>query len=695
MLGTAALMLNGCASISDSFKVTQTVLVKVPRTEVLHTKTSSDGWHFRYVLTAPRADQSLWYVAWNNKRPVRTGLLMPYWLSLNARAPEIADATRQVLGFYPTMIEPNRTFTRFAPRQAGETQPEEGRVAARNEPRKLVYGNKPKTTWPQVRTNKLEEGLTLDPLGRPVIDPVWHLRDNYSELATARRRVGKPAKAEAIRIGHLDNGYDNSHEGLPEGLAREKRDATFLTWGSLSNAVGRLEYEQYASRREEAGGDFREKHMHKPQEPGDGEARGSHGLGTMGILAGGRVTIAPQKGIAGYTGYLGGAPHARVVPVRVAPWVISLNTAELAYAIDYASNRQKCDVISMSHGGAPTQTWADAVNAAYERGTAIFAAEGDFFSLVGNELLLRPSGIFLPASPVYPAAFRRVVGVTGVASDGGSYGKNWYWRLLLQPWKIASWSGRGSYGADGTSTLIYRPSQKPDRMQVEQQGRLRPNPIAAYAPNVPWLVTKKMKGRAYANYVDLDGGGTSASTPQVAAAAALWLQQNRAEIVRRGDWYTWRKAEAVYQALLRSADRSQQRNRSHRYLGAGQLKANRALNLSYDEVTRANDHDLRFAMSPQDHADGRHSVWNFFGLGKLHYSPEDQRADLWQVNPTYESRETALARLYYNMGLLREWHGGDLPLKKHESIYWKRAKRRAAQAPPPRISSMMAGRAGI
>ena len=105
--------------------------------------------------------------------------------------------------------------------------------------------------------------------------------------------------------------------------------------------------------------------------------------------------------IKGYYGWLGGAPYARVVPVRVAPWVFSASTGELAYGIDYASRVKGCDVITMSHGGSPTQAWVDAVNAAYERGTAIFAAESDFFSVMPDPF--PPRGIILPASPVYPA----------------------------------------------------------------------------------------------------------------------------------------------------------------------------------------------------------------------------------------------------------------------------------------------------
>jgi subtilisin family serine protease len=123
--------------------------------------------------------------------------------------------------------------------------------------------------------------------------------------------------------------------------------------------------------------------------------------------------------------------------------VFSIGTAELAYGIDYASRVRHADVITISHGGAPTQAWVDAVNAAYERGTAMFAAEGDFFSAMPDPL--PPNGIIISASPMYPAAFRRVLGVTGVTADYHSYGRNTLGAILKEsdsfvsmdvPWQL-------------------------------------------------------------------------------------------------------------------------------------------------------------------------------------------------------------------------------------------------------------------
>src|ERR1700720_3682788 len=68
-----------------------------------------------------------------------------------------------------------------------------------------------------------------------------------------------------------------------------------------------------------------------------------------------------------------------------------------------------------------------------------------------------------------------------------------------------------------------------DESQTWRQGQLRPYPIAAYSPNIPWIAIRHTSKGWFADGVDLNGSGTSAATPQVAAAAALWLQRHRSE----------------------------------------------------------------------------------------------------------------------------------------------------------------------
>ena len=86
--------------------------------------------------------------------------------------------------------------------------------------------------------------------------------------------------------------------------------------------------------------------------------------------------------------------------------------------------------------------------------------------------------------------------------------------------------------------------------------------IAAYTPNVPWARFGEP------DVVDFDGNGTSAATPQVAAAAALWIQKHRAAY----DAYpeAWMRVEAVRKALFDSAAAD---NARKGYFGAGLLRA--------------------------------------------------------------------------------------------------------------------------
>ncbi|HEV7405565.1 MAG TPA: S8/S53 family peptidase [Chthoniobacteraceae bacterium] len=499
-----ALLLNGCGEVGESLKLQRAVLVKVPITKPID-RGSGQGWEFRHVLEAPRTGGRAgeWYVAWNNDHPITTGPLTNYWMQLFARTPEIADATHAAFHAYPVLIEPNKSFGQITAKAPPEPKPGEALQSQYGAGTRLVINKMPTKVWSDNRQPDAAKP------GQFVIDPLWHLDDRHSQLARARDQFAKPG--DGIAIGHLDNGLDGRHAAAPMNLVRGD-------W--RADAVGLLEYAQKHSRGEKAAPPL------PPELTG-----GVHGMGTIGLLAGSWIGIdektVPGGRIKGYYGWLGGAPYARVVPVRIAPWVISANTGELAYGIDYASRVKGCDVITMSHGGSPTQAWADAVNAAYERGTAIFAAESDYLSLMADPF--RPKGIILPSSPVYPAAFRRVVGVTGVTADQRSYARNTLGRLLRSPSDLLTWAFRGSYGADGTSTSMFHPNPKPDPSQVFRNGALHPQPIAGYSPNVPWLSIRQQNKVPYADGVDLDGAGTSASTPQTAAAAALWLQKHRGD----------------------------------------------------------------------------------------------------------------------------------------------------------------------
>ncbi len=241
-----------------------------------------------------------------------------------------------------------------------------------------------------------------------------------------------------------------------------------------------------------------------------------HGTGTLSILAG---TALPGQSL------LGGAPFAEIVPVRVANRVVLFSNSAIAQAFDYvhslnANGPNRVDIITMSMGGLASQAWADAVNALYERGVFIVTAAGNNF---GN----------LPThNIVYPARFNRVVAACGVMADGKPYADLGI-RLMA-----------GNYG----------PASK------------MATAVAAPTPNVPWARF------GCSDIVDFDGQGTSAATPQVAAAAAIWLQKNRAAVDAFPQ--AWMRVEAIRSALFGSAKLNPQELQR---LGRGELRANEAL----------------------------------------------------------------------------------------------------------------------
>jgi hypothetical protein len=236
-----------------------------------------------------------------------------------------------------------------------------------------------------------------------------------------------------------------------------------------------------------------------------------HGTGTLSILAG--------KAFARFNEPLGGAPLADVVPMRVADSVVLLRTSALARALDYAI-KTECDVITMSMGGLPTQAWAEAVDRVYEAGIVFCAAGGN-----------RTRGL-PPSVLVYPARYPRVIAVVGAMADGRAY-------------KDLGGALEGSFGPKGAMEKA----------------------LAAYTPNIPWARF------GCKDIVRLNGEGTSSATPQVAAAAALWIECYK-DVLRRRDW---RRVEAVRKALFDSA-----RKTDPEHFGNGILQALDALAVKPD-----------------------------------------------------------------------------------------------------------------
>jgi hypothetical protein len=152
----------------------------------------------------------------------------------------------------------------------------------------------------------------------------------------------------------------------------------------------------------------------------------------------------------------------------------------------------------------------------------------------GNHFSRRPT----PTTVVFPARYHRVLAACGVMADGRAY-----------------------YGLDGG---VMQGNSGPRSKMVTA--------IGGYTPNVPWAQI------GCTNIVDMDGGGTSAATPQIAAAAALWLAEHWAAVSAYPQ--AWMRVEAVRHALFASASKSTaklDRHETFRRIGQGVMRAEDAL----------------------------------------------------------------------------------------------------------------------
>ena len=263
-----------------------------------------------------------------------------------------------------------------------------------------------------------------------------------------------------------------------------------------------------------------------------------HGLGTLCLLAGNNVPFSST--FNEFQGYIGGVPIADVIPMRISDSVVILNTENFCDAIDYALE-QGCEVVTMSMAGKPSPRMAKSVNKAYEAGLVIVSAASNCWY----------AGFFkslLPKCVLYPAAFQRVIAATGAMYNQKPYDKDF---LNTAKGEFTKYM-QGSWGPPSSMTRA----------------------LAAYTPNTPWAENGDKFVRS--------GGGTSSATPQIAAAAALWIAYHRDELEAKGYYkpgQQWKKIEAVRYALYTSAAKASVFKDWQKYYGNGILRAMDALNI--------------------------------------------------------------------------------------------------------------------
>ena len=240
----------------------------------------------------------------------------------------------------------------------------------------------------------------------------WNLRGDFSGLADARTRVGR--KLEKVLIAHLDTGFDPNHVTLPANLRRDLQRNFVKDDGTPDDASDQT-----------------------PDEMKLVNTRG-HGSGTLSLLAGNRLD-GTSPGWPGFKDFVGGAPLAQIMPVRIANWVVRLTTGTMVQGFSYAREKG-AHVLSMSMGGLPSGAWADAVNAAYEAGVVMVTAAGNNYDG------------WPTSSIVWPAQFGRVIAACGIMADGSPY-------FNLPPTVM-----QGNYGPLSKMATA----------------------MAAFTPNIPW-----------------------------------------------------------------------------------------------------------------------------------------------------------------------------------------------------------------
>lgn len=361
--------------------------------------------------------------------------------------------------------------------------------------------------------------LSTYPNPKDAVQPfIWHLDDDHSQLRRANKMVFpdfplSPANSGSlVRIAHIDTGIlslDEDKNPILPQYFDESLSRSFIDGNLIQGPM--------------------DTDNNTPFEQ-DG-----HGNATLAILAGNQVSFKHTGNR--YRGHFGAIPWARVSSLRISETVVLFSGRRFAEALRYAVDVVKADVVTMSMAGTPSLRMVKAINYAYEKGVVIVSAAGNSWSKSIKNLT--------PKTTLYPARFNRVISAVGATYEHQPY--------LIEYQKADGYRSEGS---------LYQQTCYGGSPEVLQTS------IAAYTPNISWA--NKIGDQ---DLFSLRGGGTSSATPQVAAAAALYIQKYRDELDKLKPF---EKVEAVRHALFTSA---QKKPHYQHVFGQGLLRAAEALKI--------------------------------------------------------------------------------------------------------------------
>lgn len=347
----------------------------------------------------------------------------------------------------------------------------------------------------------------------------WHLDDDHSQLATACNEIRNsiPEEDQDIVIAQIDTGYNPNHPAIPLKVSK-----------GISYVRGEEFNPAY------------DKPTPKWIEQED------HGTATLSILAGKKVSEELAYGNGSTE--IGAIPFASIYPIRISDTVALTSILGNSEAFVKGIKKviaEECEVVTMSMGGLPKRVWAKVINEAYEKGITIVTAAGNSWT--------KGFANIAPKKILYPARFDRVIAATGVCYNQYPYVA-----------KANPYFNRNK--AEGGEFM---------------QGNYYPKSamktaLAAYTPNVPWAIFEKKDKKT--PIILKSGAGTSSATPQIAAAAALWIIKNRKELIERGYHGNWKQVEAVKYALFGGAKKNNIVG-WEKYYGKGILKAMNTLKI--------------------------------------------------------------------------------------------------------------------